>query len=186
MRFVFIAVALCCLPKIGHAAATFTFPNEPDTVASPSGLMSATFKLIEDDHSSDYRFAVHDSAGKELVGFVFMRNVDGVWQDPSNNLYVNNRTGSNIADCLIYRNGGTELESLRETLNKPDSGPKDTDWIKPSQLGKDAHYFLTCEKWQNEKMVDLIINGHTDYAGEEFKYYLRYDLDSRSFVLRNP
>jgi len=188
MRFVCIAVALCFLPRLGYAAAlaTFTFPNEPASVASPSGMLSATFVPVDDDHASDYRFAVRDSDGKELAGFTFLRNVDGVWHGPSNNLFVNNRSGSNIADCLVYRNGGSELESLRERLNHPESGPKDTAWIKPSELGKDSHYFLTCEKWQSEEVVDLIIEGHTDYAGEEFKYHLRYDLGGRSFALRNP
>jgi hypothetical protein len=186
MRICFLTAVLLSVAPCAAQAGEFIFPGEPPHVAADSDQLVASYTLADEDGST-YRFAVTDRDGMELAGFNFLRTVDGAWRSRENTLFVNNRTGSNVADCMVYRGSGPPaFESLREALDRPDSGLINMDWIKPAELGKDSHYFLTCENWVSDTVVNLTVEGHTDYAGEAFKYFLRYDLNKGTFAVREP
>lgn len=181
MRAALFTVLLFALPAAAAGpAGSFSFPDDRDPVVSPTGIWAATYHRESDD--KPLRFTVQDAEGKEVAGFDFQRGVDGTWQPGSNNLYVNEATGSNSGDCLILTEaeGKKVFASLRAALNAPDSVPNDFAWIKPAQLGEDTHYYLSCQRWTGDK-IDFTITGHTDVEGGAFKYFMQYDLNARTF-----
>lgn len=183
MRAAVLFSMLFALPAAAASpAGSFSYPDDREPVISPTGSWAANYLRENDD--KPLRFLVQDADGKEVAGFDFQRGVDGVWQPGSNNLYVNNATGSNSGDCLILTqaaDGKRDFASLRAALNAPQSVAKEFEWIKPAQLAEDAHYYLSCTRWADGDKVDFTITGHTDVEGGTFKYFMQYDLKDRAF-----
>ena len=180
MRTVFLFLVLAALPA-SAAEPAFDFPGTP-AAPSPSRALIATYRQTAPDSTDQFRFSVQDADGKEVAGLNFLRSVDGHWSR-GDNLFVNNRVGSNVSDCLVMKSG--KLDSLSGALDNPQNIPADADWIRPSKLGKDTHFYLTCEKWDKDEAVDVVIDGHIDFAGKPFHYLLRYDVARGAFTFRS-
>jgi hypothetical protein len=183
MRAAVLTFVMFAFPAAAASpAGSFSFPDDIDPVVSPTGSLVANYHREADDNP--LRFAVQDADGKEIAGLNFERGVDGAWQPGSNNLYVNEATGSNSGDCFILtqaEDGTRAFASLRAALNAPASVAKDFDWIKPAQLAEDAHYYLSCTKWADGDKIDFTVSGHTDAENGAFKYFMQYDLSARAF-----
>ena len=183
MRAVVLSIVMFALPAAAAPpAGSFSYPDDRAPVVSPTGTWMANYHREADD--KPLRFAVQDADGKEVAGFDVQRVVDGAWQPNSNNLYVNDFTGSNSGDCMILtqaEDGKRAFASLRAALNAPESVAKEFEWIKPAQLGEDAHYYLSCTKWADGGKIDFVVSGHTYAANGAFKYFMQYDLAQRSF-----
>lgn len=183
MRAPLLSLLLIAAPALAaEDKFAFDFPEDGTPVHAPSAPWVAGYHRLQDE--AHLRFSVMDEDGKERAGFDFLRSVDGAWQRSSNNLFVNDMTGSNMADCMILKAREATFASLRTVLNSPESVPKESEWIKPAQLAEDAHYYLTCDRWDNDHKLDLTIEGHTDTAGGAFKYLLQYDLEKNAFSFR--
>ena len=184
MRAVSLALILAALPA-SAAEPAIDFPGTP-SAPSPSGAWIATYTQVAPDNTYPFRFSAQDAKGAELAGLNFMRSIDGAW-GPGDVLYVNNRLASNVADCLMMTaaDGKFAFSSLSASLDNPQSIPADADWIRPSKMAKDTHFYLTCEKWSKDDGIDVVIDGHVDYAGKPFHYLLRYDLARGTFTFRS-
>ncbi len=184
MHTVFFVLLLAAVPA-SAAEPAFDFPGSP-AAPSPSGAWIATYNQVAPDTSYPFRFSVQDAHGGEVAGLNFMRSVDGDWSQ-GDSLFVNNRLGSNVADCMVMKagDGKMTLESLSAALDNPKNVPADADWIRPSKMAKDTHFYLSCEKWDKDDGIDVVVDGHIDYAGKEFHYLLRYDLAQGVFTFRS-
>jgi hypothetical protein len=175
------AVVLIAVPACTAAAEQrFTFPGDEASSASPAGGLVASYKAND---AGPARFIVA-AKGEEVAGFEFLRTVDGVWRDKSDALFVNNHVGSNTSDCLVLTSveGKYNFTSLRGLLDREGSIGKDSEWIKPAQLARDAEYRLVCEDWDDAAHIDITITGNT--GAEAFKYALQVDLASGVFKFR--
>lgn len=172
----------CCLFTLPASAMVeaggFTFPGDEMSSAAPAGGLVASYKPSDEGPA---RFIVTEK-DEEVAGFEFLRAVDGKWRDGAGTLFVNNHIGSNTSDCLVLTaaDGKKTFTSVRGLLDREGSIAKESAWIKPAQLAPDAEYHLTCERWEDDGHIDLVITGNTGI--EAFKYHLRVDLAAGSFT----
>ena len=178
----------------------FDFPKRADRVSSDrvssaSNKLAVTYKDPGPNESGghDYRFSVVDRRNHELAGLNFDHSVDGQWTASSDVLFVNDHRGPGASDCFILKKGATGfvLQSLTDVMvNNPKSGIQTVndprvsaqENIKPPETPANSEYYMTCSEWIEPHVINVILNGRTD-AGGEFKYDMKFDIDTGRFAI---
>ena len=155
------------------AAPLVTFPGPQRSVqspASPARVFYLDMGMDEGGQNLSLRF--DPGHGPPILLKRFDRSVDIGWSPSGRRFLVNDYIGSNIADCLIVRPEGAGVRGLsliRAIARSPG---------RPRETPANAHYYVHCNGWTSDTIVDGVVGGHTDKAGGGYGFEHRFRYDS--------
>ena len=168
-------IALPLLLAVSAAPHRATFPGLFGRVRSPSSS-AEVFYCQHGEEPGDYKLKFMDSSGRIFFLEYFQRSVDVVWSPAGTRFFVTDYVGSNITDCIVARpqRGRVRGVTLTGIISRTAGHPTGAE--SPER----AHYYVHCDRWLSDRLVEGEIDGHTDEARMyDFHYPFLYDAATR-------